>query len=170
MPSASSPVIIAACFLNLSVNPVHPRGKALPHHRSLPVRIGRGLGLVLGALLGLVLCVLLVFRFVNPPTTAFMVGHQLSDSRQPVRQQWVPLADMSPWLPLAVVASEDQRFPTTGAWILMPLVRRWRSSAVAAACGVPVPSPSRPPRTCSCGAGAASRARPWRPGLPWLWN
>ncbi len=67
-------------------------------------------------LLGLLLLVLLavavlgLFRFVNPPTTAFIVAYKVEHPGQAVRQQWVSLEDMSRWMPLAVIASEDQRF------------------------------------------------------------
>ncbi|MDX1635235.1 MAG: monofunctional biosynthetic peptidoglycan transglycosylase [Marinobacter sp.] len=64
----------------------------------------------LAAVVLLVVAVLLVFRFANPPTTAFMLAHQWQPGSQSLRHQWVPLAQMSPWLPRAVMASEDQRF------------------------------------------------------------
>ena len=47
-------------------------------------------------------------RFVDPPTTAFMLRAQADG---PVRQRWLPLDQIAPELALAVVASEDQRFP-----------------------------------------------------------
>ena len=50
--------------------------------------------------------VLLVFRFVPPPTTAFML-----QSDYPVKQSWVNIDTLPSYVPLAVVASEDQRFP-----------------------------------------------------------
>ena len=50
--------------------------------------------------------VLLVFRFVPLPTTAFML-----QSHYPVNQQWVDIDKLPSHIPLAVVASEDQRFP-----------------------------------------------------------
>ncbi|PXX89644.1 monofunctional biosynthetic peptidoglycan transglycosylase [Marinobacter vulgaris] len=59
----------------------------------------------------LIIAMILLFRFVNPPTSTFMLGHLLSGSSHELRQQWVSLDDISPWMPLAVVASEDQRFP-----------------------------------------------------------
>lgn len=74
----------------------------------------RGLGMLAWILAGLLLfivAVLVVFRFANPPTTAFIVAHQLEYSGENVYQEWVRLSDISPWMPLAVVASEDQRFP-----------------------------------------------------------
>lgn len=71
----------------------------------------RWLFLLVLLILGLTLLVLLLFRFVNPPTTAFIVGHQVqAGSLSSVRQTWVSLEDISPWMPLAVIASEDQRF------------------------------------------------------------
>jgi monofunctional biosynthetic peptidoglycan transglycosylase len=71
----------------------------------------RWLFLLILLILGLILLVLLLFRFVNPPTTAFITGYQVeSRSMSAVHQSWVPLDDISPWMPLAVIASEDQRF------------------------------------------------------------
>ncbi|MBZ0334593.1 monofunctional biosynthetic peptidoglycan transglycosylase [Marinobacter sp. AL4B] len=64
-----------------------------------------------GTLVALVLLVVLVFRFVNPPTSAFMLGYQMSDARSSLQHEWVPLSEISEWMALAVVASEDQRFP-----------------------------------------------------------
>ena len=63
--------------------------------------------------LALALCALalpplaiLVLRWVPPPTSAFVLQH-----RGPVRREWVPWAEISPELAIAVVAAEDQRFP-----------------------------------------------------------
>jgi monofunctional glycosyltransferase len=58
----------------------------------------------------------LLFRWIDPPYSAFMAEAQLSawTSRDPtyvVRHTWVNLQRISPNLPLAVVASEDQKFP-----------------------------------------------------------
>jgi monofunctional biosynthetic peptidoglycan transglycosylase len=50
--------------------------------------------------------VLLVFRFIPPPTTAFML-----QSDYPVKQTWINIDELPSYMPLAVVASEDQRFP-----------------------------------------------------------
>ncbi|MEX0606277.1 MAG: monofunctional biosynthetic peptidoglycan transglycosylase [Marinobacter sp.] len=76
--------------------------------------VRRGLGILAWSFAGLLLlmiAVLVVFRFANPPTTAFIIAHQWEYSGDNVRQKWVRLSDISPWMPLAVVASEDQRFP-----------------------------------------------------------
>lgn len=49
-----------------------------------------------------------ILRFVEPPTTAFM----LRDSSQALRREWTPWAELGTSLPLAVMAAEDQKFPT----------------------------------------------------------
>jgi monofunctional glycosyltransferase len=71
--------------------------------------------LVLGCVVLGVLWVLLL-RWINPPYTAFMLESQLTawstrDSSYVLRHRWVGLDQISPNLPLAVVASEDQKFP-----------------------------------------------------------
>ncbi len=71
----------------------------------------RLLAMAFGAVVALVFLTILLFRFVNPPTSAFMLAYQLGSAPEPLRQEWVPMAEISPWMPLAVVASEDQRFP-----------------------------------------------------------
>jgi monofunctional biosynthetic peptidoglycan transglycosylase len=57
----------------------------------------------------------LVLRWVDPPTSAFMLERRvqgvLAPSRRvPIRYQWADWDDIAPSLKLAVVASEDQRF------------------------------------------------------------
>lgn len=71
----------------------------------------RLVAIALGVVIALLLLAILLFRFVNPPTSAFMLAYQLDNPPRPLRHEWVPLSDISPWMPLAVVASEDQRFP-----------------------------------------------------------
>ena len=58
----------------------------------------------------------LFLRWINPPFSAFMAQAQLAawagrDSNYVFRHTWVDLDRISPNLPLAVVASEDQKFP-----------------------------------------------------------
>jgi monofunctional biosynthetic peptidoglycan transglycosylase len=49
-----------------------------------------------------------VYRFVPPPVTPLMLIRSAEGA--PIRQHWVPLSRISPWLLRAVVASEDARF------------------------------------------------------------
>ena len=53
----------------------------------------------------------LPWRWFTPPTTAFILRDQFGRNGR-VQQQWVPLTAISPSLPIAVVAAEDQKFPT----------------------------------------------------------
>jgi monofunctional biosynthetic peptidoglycan transglycosylase len=55
-------------------------------------------------------------RWINPPVTAFIAEAQAAawtsrDASYVYRHAWVDLNRISPNLPLAVVASEDQKFP-----------------------------------------------------------
>ncbi|MCJ7526575.1 MAG: monofunctional biosynthetic peptidoglycan transglycosylase [Methyloceanibacter sp.] len=59
-------------------------------------------------LAAIVLFSIVVFRFVNPPITPVMLVEKLKGNT--LRRDWVPLEDISPQLPLAVIASEDGRF------------------------------------------------------------
>jgi monofunctional biosynthetic peptidoglycan transglycosylase len=72
----------------------------------------------MAALAGLLLTWLpvLILRFLPPPTSAFMVERRLAawrdgESGFALKQRFVPLAQMSPELPIALVAAEDQKFP-----------------------------------------------------------
>lgn len=54
-------------------------------------------------------------RWIDPPTSAFILKRQYdlwdSGSAQRVRQQWVDSRHIAPALKLAAIAAEDQRFP-----------------------------------------------------------
>ena len=57
-----------------------------------------------------------LLRWIDPPYSAFMAESQIEawmsrDRTYVFRHNWVDLARISPNLPLAVVASEDQKFP-----------------------------------------------------------
>jgi monofunctional glycosyltransferase len=57
-----------------------------------------------------------LLRWINPPFSAFMIETQIAawtkhDRSYVFRHHWVALNQISPNLPLAVVASEDQKFP-----------------------------------------------------------
>jgi len=52
----------------------------------------------------------LALRWIDPPSSMVIQAWQHHSSRA-ARQQWVPLARISPHLQMAVIASEDQKFP-----------------------------------------------------------
>ncbi len=79
-------------------------------------RAGRYLLLGLAAGLGFALLLVLALRWIDPPSSAFMIGARLEalfsgahDYR--TRYQWVDLEDIAPQAALAVIAAEDQQFP-----------------------------------------------------------
>lgn len=69
-------------------------------------RTGRWLLLLALGLPLFTLLQVLALRWIDPPTSAFMLAH-----RGPVQYEWRDLADISRELPIAVVAAEDQKFP-----------------------------------------------------------
>jgi len=78
--------------------------------------MGRGLLVLLLAFLVLSVLPVLAFRWVDPPCSAFMLAARAAawtsgESSYVSRHTWVNLNRISPNLPLAVVASEDQKFP-----------------------------------------------------------
>ena len=73
------------------------------------------LGILLFCIVASVVAVALL-RWINPPYSAFMAQTQFAawakhDRTYVFRHRWVDLNQISPNLPLAVVASEDQKFP-----------------------------------------------------------
>lgn len=66
-----------------------------------------------------VLCtvsLVIVLKWVSPPTTSIMMLNKLdaqfSDTaKPPIQYTWVDYSDISPYVSLAVVAAEDQKFP-----------------------------------------------------------
>jgi monofunctional glycosyltransferase len=88
----------------------------LARSKTLVSRLWRALaGLVLLFAVLSVLAVALL-RWIDPPYSAFMAERRIEawvthDRDYVFRHTWVDLARISPNLPLAVVASEDQKFP-----------------------------------------------------------
>jgi monofunctional biosynthetic peptidoglycan transglycosylase len=100
-------------------------------------RLRRRLAVVVKALaLGLasllVLSVLLVgaLRWLDPPTSAFMLRHWViataAGAPQPrVYHEWVPANAIAPAMALAAVAAEDQRFPEHWGFDFVQLKQAW---------------------------------------------
>lgn len=51
-----------------------------------------------------------LFRYLDPPTSAFILSEKVTLEGVNTQQTWVDLDDISSWMPLAVIASEDQKF------------------------------------------------------------
>ena len=87
-----------------------------PFRRPLLLRLLRALTILLLAWLALSWLMVLLLRFAPPWTSAVMLERQLGawvhgekDFR--LHQHWVPWEQVSTWVPLAMVAGEDQKFP-----------------------------------------------------------
>jgi len=83
---------------------------------SLVGRLLRAIAWLLGTCILASILAVLLLRWVDPPYTAFMADAQITawlhrDSTYVFRHKWADLSQISPNLPLAVVASEDQKFP-----------------------------------------------------------
>jgi monofunctional glycosyltransferase len=79
-------------------------------------RILKHLFRILGALLVLSFLATLLLRWIPPFTTAMMMERRIEAWRQnkpyKLDYRWTPLSRISPAAPLAVIAAEDQNFPT----------------------------------------------------------
>jgi monofunctional biosynthetic peptidoglycan transglycosylase len=83
---------------------------------SLPVRLLRAVAWSFAICIIASVAAVLALRWINPWFSAFMAESQVEawlahDRSFVLRQRWVGLDQISPNLPLAVVASEDQKFP-----------------------------------------------------------
>jgi monofunctional biosynthetic peptidoglycan transglycosylase len=76
--------------------------------RELLERTARFAAYAAGGYLALVLALLVIYRFVDPPASTLMLFQALTGRE--VRQDWVPLEAMSPQLVRAVLVAEDGRF------------------------------------------------------------
>jgi len=80
--------------------------KAASRRRSFSIR--RVIGITLLVMLATPAVFVALYRVINPPITPLMLIRDAEG--EPRHQTWVPLSQISPWLPRAVIASEDQRF------------------------------------------------------------
>ena len=83
--------------------------------RSLPSIFLRGIGWLVAGWLVLTIAVVLLLRWVNPPTSAFMLRERSvawwqDDETYRFRHEWAEWQDISRQAKLAVIAAEDQKF------------------------------------------------------------
>jgi monofunctional biosynthetic peptidoglycan transglycosylase len=84
--------------------------------RSWPRRIARAALWIAASFFVISAALVLLLRWVDPTYTAFMAETQIDawtrrDHTYVLRRSWADLDRISPNLPLAVIASEDQKFP-----------------------------------------------------------
>ncbi len=83
--------------------------------RKLPSLLFKWLTRLLAGWLALTLVVILLLRYLDPPVWSWMIQRELDPPAgypQKHRHQWLDLHQIAPAIQLAVVASEDQRFPS----------------------------------------------------------
>ncbi len=96
--------------------PILPKPSPRRGFRRWLTRLFRRALLFCVCLLLLPVVAIVAFRWLPVPYSSFMLIRQVERLRSssdvpPIRHQWVGLQDMSPMMPLAVIAGEDQRFP-----------------------------------------------------------
>lgn len=80
----------------------------LPSLRAYLSLVLQGAAIVAAGLVAIVLTLLVVYRWVNPPASTLMLGQRLSGTS--IERTWVPLERISPYLIKAVILSEDGAF------------------------------------------------------------
>lgn len=78
------------------------------HDSPKPRRLFRYASWLLALVFALTILPVVLLRWVDPPTSAFMLREQLT---RPVQQRWVDWPQISPHAKVAVIAAEDQKFP-----------------------------------------------------------
>ncbi|STR50090.1 monofunctional biosynthetic peptidoglycan transglycosylase [Klebsiella oxytoca] len=102
-----------------------------------------------------------LFSIVPVPFSAVMLERQVSawlsgNFHYVAHSDWVGMDEISPWMGLAVIAAEDQKFPEHWGLMFRPLRRRWRiTSAMTAGSAERQRCRSKRQKTCSCGMAAA---------------
>ncbi len=72
-----------------------------------------------------------LFSVVPVPFSAVMAERQISarlggEFGYVAHSDWVSMADISPWMGLAVIAAEDQKFPEHWGFDVPAIEKRWR--------------------------------------------
>ena len=81
----------------------------------MPKAVLKYFSVVLACCFGFLLLSMVVLKWVDVPTSAFMIAHNFDslfdDELEPVRYEWIDLEDIPASIQVAVIASEDQKFP-----------------------------------------------------------
>ena len=94
-------------------DPIRPARK----RASLGRRLFKWVFLIVIAWIAVTWLVVLILRFVPPPTSAFMIERRIAamtsgEKNFSINYRWTPSSAISAELPIALIASEDQKFPT----------------------------------------------------------
>lgn len=106
----------------------------MPRRPAPPLRIrrrrpiGRLILRMAAAFVAVTVFPVLALRFLDPPTSAFMLRHRvlsLFGEAPPLRQAWVDWDDISTAAKLAVIASEDQKFADHSGFDVASIRKAW---------------------------------------------
>lgn len=127
-PGALDPIATAASLRQVLPNLGNRRGYMglRTTVKKLGALLFRGLILFLIASVLTVLCL----RWIDPPTSSFMIQHRIAawsdDQDAPyLHHAWVDWDAIAPAVSLAVVAAEDQRFPKHRGFDLVEIEKAW---------------------------------------------
>ena len=59
---------------------------------------------------GITIGLVLIYKFINPPITPFMIVKYFEGEASVIQKDWVSIEEISSEIPLAVIAAEDQKF------------------------------------------------------------
>jgi monofunctional biosynthetic peptidoglycan transglycosylase len=95
-------------------------------------KLFKGLSIAIGVWLVLTLLVVVSLRWLDPPTSAFMLQRWVAGHFEPgeppyVHHEWVDYDSIPGSVALAAVAAEDQRFPHHGGFDLVEIERAWKA-------------------------------------------
>ncbi len=98
-------------------------------------RVLKTVAAVTAVLLLVLATTILAVRWVDPPTSAFMIRHWLlaespASTEKRLYHEWVAADQIPAEVKLAVIAAEDQRFPTHAGFDLVEMqnaLERWRN-------------------------------------------
>lgn len=111
-----------------------------------------------------------LFSVLPVPFSAVMLERQVSawlsgDFHYLAHSDWVAMDKISPWMGLAVIAAEDQKFPEHWGSTCRRLRKRWRTmSGMIPGFAARQRCRSRRRKTCFYGMAAAGCVRGWKPG------
>lgn len=66
--------------------------------------------MLLASLIILTVLLMLGLRWIDPPTSSFIIRYEIAAQRE-AKHQWVDFENITWTMPLAAIAAEDQRFP-----------------------------------------------------------
>lgn len=82
---------------------------------------------VVGAFFASTILAVIAYRFIPVYITPLMVIRCFQNGSLTIHHHWIPLDEMSPHMPVAVMASEDAGSSCTTASTSMPSARRQRT-------------------------------------------